>query len=627
MDKKVIIAAGIVVVAGILAIFVLRRPEKGLRKSTPHHPFPKLKVDVPKDPKVLKTWESPLKARIDKIEISQKGKTIVLARLEKGKKKNDVGKWEMKSPVKYPANEFHIRSLINRFERLEFWEVITSDSGEYTSLNVDEKTGTRLRIFSGDEVLGDMIVGKTITSKGAHGSGSYTAVRPYNAKDVWKMGGSVSYIFSRSLDKWRDDSIIKEKRDRLAAISIQGSDGSLLVAKRNTEETDRTKKYNNWELLRSSETLGSVDQSELGRVASSISSLRAAGFADEADPAKTGLDKPVRRIVAVFKKETPKPPKAEPKAGAATKPEAGADTKPAPAGTNPKKAEEKSKARPKAARPAAAPRSARPKAGRSPGRPAPTLAAARSAGRNAPGPRAAAGTAEARAGYDPQPMDPSSYGDPDVDRLSKDPGYVTYVLLVGAELSKEKTRYVKVEGKNQVFTIRSTTVASFLKKVIDFKDKTIFAVKPDDVVSIEVDKEGKKSVLVKEKGKWVLSEPKNIELDLPMVERTVKMLENRFKAREFSDTKDPKKTGLDKPKGKVVIRLKDKKVIELLIGNEQKRSHWYVQVKGADDVYVVSSYPLTQLYKEPEKWKKVVRKPGPMGPGGRRRRPPVSIRR
>lgn len=605
MDKKVIVVLVAVAVIGAAAYAVLTRIEPEIRTETEEHPFPALQVEPPQDPKERREWQSPIKKEVDRIELTRNGKTIVLERTKKGEGAHDVGEWKMVKPVDYKANTGKIRQLINRIERLEFWEVYTKRKEDFKDLKVDGESGVRAKIMAGKRVLADMIIGKTIQTKIADRNQTYTAVRKHSSNTVWKVVGSLTNVFDQPADKWRDSEILSEKQDRIAGLVIKDSDGSLLAAKRNPDETDRQKKRNNWELVASTPTLDKLDQNDFSRLSTSVARLRAKDFADDKKPEDVGLDKPERKIFAIFKKETAK------------KPEKPGETTGAEKTDTEKTKEDEKKVREK------------PDSGD----------ASEETG-------ASGAEVEGKTG---------PTGIPAIDSMASNPDYVVHEIKLGKEDKENKTRYLKLAQNSQIFAIAHTSARNLEKKITEYRDKTVLELDPSQIVKLEVqhpkgktvlakvpskpkeeDKKGDKKEDKKEKKAdsekvmvWEAQEPKDLELDKAAVDRLMKTLEGRFRARQFSETTDPEKTGLKKPTGRVIFTLKDnRKTVELLIGDEQEKRQYYVQVKGKPEVYIIGSYPLTQVYKEPDKWKKRARGSMPPGMGrGGMRMPPQGMRR
>ncbi len=583
MDKKVIVVLAVVIIVGAAAYMVTIRQDPGVRQEVEPHPFPALQVEPPQDPQERRTWQSPVKRDLDQIEIISKDDRIVLKRVKEGDAQNDVGEWEMVEPIQYKGNVGKIRQLINRVESLEFWEVITDRKEDFSDYRVGDKSGVRARLLAGDRVLADMIIGNTVSAKIGDRAQQYTAVRKHGADAVWKVMGSLTNVFDTSANAWRDTVIISERQDLIAGLVIKDGDGEYLAALRDSDAAESKDKRTNWRLVSSSPEIDELDRNDIARTATSIARLRTRDFADDKSADGVGLTEPERRIFAAFIREPEvriigEEPESEPKGEAEGETEA-AESEP----EKPQTAE-----------------------------PVKTLT-----------------------------------GIPEFDALAANPDYAVYEILLGKEEEDTKTRYIKLAGNPQIFAVAATTVTNLEKKISEFRDKTIFKLDPSEIVRIEVQHPDGKTVLAKapapkeEKKEdttdqppdetpeekedppakpaepqmvWKALEPKGLELDSGGVDRLIKLLEDRFNARAFSDTTDTKITGLAKPEGRVLLTLKgQRRPVELLIGNEHEKRQYYVQVRGRPDVYIIGSYPLTQLYKAPENWKK--RQPPPPGAG------------
>ncbi len=591
MDKKVAVVLGLVVVVGVTALVLLNKGERGVRKHTEAYPFPELKVNPPKDPKARAAWVSPIRKNVDRIELTKKGKTLVIKRLAPGTKKMDVGQWEIVSPKKYPASASAIRGLFSKLERLEFWEVLTKSQGDFKDLGVDDASATRLRVFAGDRLLADMLVGKTITATVGSRKETYTAVRKFGTNVVWKLGGSARYIFGKPLEKWRDDSIVKKSRDDMALLAMLDKD-TIIATSRNPDETDRTKKYANWKLVSARPEIRVLGQSDLGRVASTFSRLRAKDFADDAKPDQVGLDNPRRIVIAVYKKKSTKATKK-------TDDEAASKT----GDKSAKKAHDATKT--------SADKAAK-KTGEKAAKQTGDKAQAKSDQKTAAPPLPEA---------DPSKLDPKLLAlikkvtgseSPELTQalrrlagFAASPDYEMVVLLVGKDKPKDKATYVKRFDSPQVFLIRSYSTKTLTMPSVQFQDKTVLKLNPADITEITVRHEKGTVHLVKKGEDWKALSPKDLDKNLnrPMVKRVVDIFKGRFKAKSFAKETSPSKTGLNKPKGRVTIKTKTK-TYEILVGKEAQRNQYYVQVKGHKDIFVMGSYPLFQIYKEPSRWQK-----------------------
>ncbi len=259
------------------------------------HPFPTLRARPPSDPKKRRGWRSPVQKDVDRVVITRTDQTIELKRSQPGVRAGDVGKWDVAKPSKAPADRFAVRNLLNRLERMVIQEKAEDVLPKhYARHGLDDKRGIRCQVYIGDKVIADMIVGKAERPKrGARrGRGGITTlIRKSGTNDVYRVTGSLTYIFKRAATGWRDATVIRVLREDLAGLSLKLINGEL-VLKRNAAETNPRKRFSNWQIVTSKPEISSLDQSAVTRLVSVLTRLRATSFVKADNPAETGLDKP-----------------------------------------------------------------------------------------------------------------------------------------------------------------------------------------------------------------------------------------------------------------------------------------------------------------------------------------------
>jgi hypothetical protein len=155
---------------------------------------------------------------------------------------------------------------------------------------------------------------------------------------------------------------------------------------------------------------------------------------------------------------------------------------------------------------------------------------------------------------------------------------------------------VTVAGSDSptVFTVKKFSLDRIDRKPIDYRDKTLIKAAEPELASVEIRDGGETATLTQGKdGKWTLAKG---TADDTKVKPVVAGFAN-LQADRFSDEKDASKTGLAKPTGDVIVKLKDKKTVELKIGAATKDGDYYVQKGG--DVYLVKKYAVDRFLKKP----------------------------
>jgi Domain of unknown function (DUF4340) len=555
MDKRVIIAAGILVVVLAAVFFAVNRDKKPPQAQTEEAPFAELRAERPKKGR---NWVHPVLKKIDRMEVTKDGKTAKLKRIKAGDMRRDFGEWEVVAPYKYPADPFAVRQVLQRLTSLRFWEPFSKDAKDHAAAGVDS-SGFRVAVFQGSRKIADLYLGKEIKTTLGDRPLTYTYLRAHGSSTVWKLKGSLKSMTRKDVNGWREPKILRLKRDEIFEISLTAATGSVVLV-RDANEKNPKKRNKNWKIKSATPPLDSIEQGDISRMASTLSYLRAKDFADKVKLAEAGLDKPLFTLSL--------------KAQAKSKSKAKAKAK------DEKKNENKSAV------------------------------------------------------------------------------VKTYTLLFGKTITKkvkrgkrevdEKLVYLKVKAKPQIFLMQEARLKSLMKSPSELRNRTIVKLdKGQRIVRLEVHKGKEKIILAMEKLKWKAVEPKDLKFTDASIKRDVKMLTTRFTAKEFSKEKDPKKTGLDKPEGRLIVTLetappkppqKAKKgdkgkpapkvavrpagpvkrvVLELLVGKTVNKRERYVQIKGKPDIYIIRVYTLERIWKGKNKWKPAKRRPGGRGMGDR----------
>ncbi len=259
------------------------------------HPFPLLRARPPSDPKKRRGWLSPVQKDVDKVIITRPDQTIVLERTRPGVRVGDVGEWRLTKPTDALADRFAVRNLLNRLERMVIRERARDVSpGQFARHGLDDRRGIRCQVFIGDKVIADMIVGRAERprkGKRPPRRSITTLIRKWGTSDVYRVTGSLTYIFKRSASGWRDASVVHVRREDMAGLSLTLSTGKL-VLKRDPAETSPRRRFSNWEIVSSKPPLPSLDQSSITRLVSVLTRLRASSFVNTDKVEDTGLASP-----------------------------------------------------------------------------------------------------------------------------------------------------------------------------------------------------------------------------------------------------------------------------------------------------------------------------------------------
>ena len=167
---------------------------------------------------------------------------------------------------------------------------------------------------------------------------------------------------------------------------------------------------------------------------------------------------------------------------------------------------------------------------------------------------------------------------------------------------------VRLEGKNEVWSVSSLFKYQLDKDTNAWRDKTITGFEEKDAERLTVtSKSGAKLVLAKPAPQdggapadWhvVESSVKVEPFDKSVATGVVSQLAT-FKANEFADGAKPEDTGLDSPELTVTVGLKSGKQQTALVGKKKGDEDWYVKLADKPQVFLVKKYNLERMNKRP----------------------------
>lgn len=211
--------------------------------------------------------------KVDRIEILAKEKITL-------QKQGDV--WQLvltnKDKQRFlKADQSNVESMLEAALGLKHSHYVTNLAEKYKDLGLEGESATTVRIYSGDNLALDLILGKS-----AEGTNRYAKLA--NEADVHVIRGAFWQLTRNGLLDWRDRNIIPVKEGELKTLKInQAKDHSISLAKEEAGEE--------WN-FEQSQTLPKgfrADKTALASMVRSVVNMRASGFVDEPGETKTPI--------------------------------------------------------------------------------------------------------------------------------------------------------------------------------------------------------------------------------------------------------------------------------------------------------------------------------------------------
>lgn len=185
----------------------------------------------------------------------------------------------------------------------------------------------------------------------------------------------------------------------------------------------------------------------------------------------------------------------------------------------------------------------------------------------------------------------------------------SYDLFFGAPNPAKTSYYLRAKGDPRLMLVADTLKNALDKSTFDLRDKTVFALAPEDINRFVVTRGGTETEFRRHSpDKWEMLKPEHIRVKAAEVNRELVNLTN-LQAMEIIDkpTKQGDPYGLDKPSEKIQL-LGKKRSQTLLVGNAKKTQgrpsqpvpDRYARIAGLDMVYLISGRALARIRTDPK---------------------------
>lgn len=285
-DKKLYIAAGVLVAAGI-GLYLQKRAQKAEEAT---YSYTAISATLPK----LEVTDDQKKA-IDSITVEQPagdaGKPTKVVLTKQGED------WELTEPLKAKANKSNLDSLLDNLKDIKVSEQIAPGKDSYAQYDVSDDKAVHVVAKQGDKVVIDLYFGQ---------GGSRGQMMRVAGKDgVFSAKGYSSYLYARDLKSWRDLSLTKFEDKNVKTVTIDNENGSFEFAKTGEKKEGETTKFEWSGKFKKAKGGGLAaierfDSSKVDDLVRSYKSLTAMDFAQGKTAADLGLDKPTATVTFVL---------------------------------------------------------------------------------------------------------------------------------------------------------------------------------------------------------------------------------------------------------------------------------------------------------------------------------------
>ncbi len=183
--------------------------------------------------------------------------------------------WRLTSPVAYAAYGSYVDTMLTRLEEITIADVAVESKANWEVLEVDPGHAVHVKVWAGKAQLAEFFLGAYKTG--------HTMMRLADDERVFKVQGSIRYVFGKRTRDWRDKTIVDYNAEHAALVTYLSGESRLAFEKKDA-----------WAqvLDAGQDPIEHFDPKKVQSFVSTLARLRTADFAEGVKPEDVGLSPP-----------------------------------------------------------------------------------------------------------------------------------------------------------------------------------------------------------------------------------------------------------------------------------------------------------------------------------------------
>ena len=137
-----------------------------------------------------------------------------------------------KEKVTADADEQRIGGILGTFTLLKPQRLAATERSQWKAYGVNDTLGTRMKFYSGSNLLADVVVGKFSYSNSTRSGISY--IRLYGEDGVYAIDGFLAMAVNHTYNQWRNKTVLRSDKNLLTKISFAyPADTGFILSKDN----------------------------------------------------------------------------------------------------------------------------------------------------------------------------------------------------------------------------------------------------------------------------------------------------------------------------------------------------------------------------------------------------------
>ena len=162
------------------------------------------------------------------------------------------------------ADSNSVRNLIKTFKLIKPQRIAASDKSKWKEYSTDDSLGTRVKFYTGEDLLADVIVGRFSYNNTTRSGISY--LRLYNEEGIYATDGFIPMEVNQPFNQWRNKLVFKGDKNNFSKLVFNYPvDSGFVLVKEN----------NKWKI-----DTAFADSSKVEQYLNSISHVNSSSFED-----------------------------------------------------------------------------------------------------------------------------------------------------------------------------------------------------------------------------------------------------------------------------------------------------------------------------------------------------------
>ena len=139
--------------------------------------------------------------------------------------------WDVKSEnVNDQADEGAVKGMLTSFVKMTPKRLVAKSEDKWGQYEVNDSLGTQVKMYSGDELLADVVIGKFNFQQATRSMSTF--VRLGEEEDVYSVEGFLSSTFNQPLNGFRDKTFLETNKPDLTSLKFDyPGDSSFMLSK------------------------------------------------------------------------------------------------------------------------------------------------------------------------------------------------------------------------------------------------------------------------------------------------------------------------------------------------------------------------------------------------------------